>query len=81
MPDMPSFMANNNFNGGFGYGRGDPNNNFFGSGYGYPGYPLDGGYSNSGGGGVEVKITLFRLMFRNWMAQTTLNGPKLFDLL
>ncbi|WJX23693.1 hypothetical protein P8452_12886 [Trifolium repens] len=47
MPDMPNFMTNNNFNGGFGYGRGDPNNNFFGSGYGYP---FDGGYSNLGGG-------------------------------
>ncbi|PNX67278.1 hypothetical protein L195_g063443, partial [Trifolium pratense] len=26
IPEMPSFMANNNFNGGIGYGRGDPNN-------------------------------------------------------
>ncbi|MCI96969.1 hypothetical protein A2U01_0118269, partial [Trifolium medium] len=59
---MPSFMTNNNFNGGVGYGRGDPNNNFNGGisygrgdpnnnlfGFGY-GYPFDGGYSNSGGG-------------------------------
>ncbi|WJX11608.1 hypothetical protein P8452_02203 [Trifolium repens] len=53
MPDMPSFMTNNNFNGGFGYGRGDPNNNCFGSGYGYP---FDGGYSNLGGGGQNNSL-------------------------
>ncbi|PNX73570.1 hypothetical protein L195_g029472, partial [Trifolium pratense] len=33
MPEMPSFMTNNNFNGGIGYGRGDPNNNLYGFGY------------------------------------------------
>jgi hypothetical protein len=53
MPNMPSFMTNNNFNGGFDYGRGDPNNNFFGSGYGYP---FDGGYSNLGGGGQNNSL-------------------------
>lgn len=53
MPEMPSFMTNNNFNGGLGYGRGDPNNNLFGSGYGYP---LDGGYNNSGGGGQNNSL-------------------------
>ena len=44
MPPLPGFRTDNNFNGGFSYGRGDPNNNLLGSGYGYP---FDGGYSNS----------------------------------
>jgi hypothetical protein len=29
---------------------------------------------------VEVKIPLSSLMLRNWMARTSLNGPKQFDL-
>ncbi|XP_045810273.1 putative glycine-rich cell wall structural protein 1 [Trifolium pratense] len=53
MPEMPSFMTNNNFNGGIGYGRGDPNNNLYGFGYGYP---FDSGYGNSRGGGQNNSL-------------------------
>jgi len=45
IPEMPSFMTNNNFNGGIGYSNNNLNDEF-----GY-GYPFDGGYNNSGGGG------------------------------
>lgn len=47
------FMSDNNFTGGFGHGRGDPNN--------YYGHPLDGGYGsagtfNLGGGGQNNSL-------------------------
>jgi len=79
IPPRLNFTTNNSFKGGFGYGRGDPNNNLLGFGYGYP---FDGGYGNARAltQKVEVKITLFRLMFRNWMTQTKLNDSKIFDL-
>lgn len=52
MPEMPNFMTNNNFTGGFGYGNNNLNGN---GGFGY-GYSLDGGYSNSGGGGQNNSL-------------------------
>jgi len=63
-------MTNNNFNGEIGY-----DNNNFNGGFGYGTLLMVVTITQE----VEVKI-LSRLMFRNWMAQITLNGPKLFDL-
>jgi len=52
MSTTTQFMIDNNFNGEFGYGTGDPNNNLFGSGYDYP---FDNGYSNAGALQVNVQ--------------------------